>query len=75
MTETQAWRGSQAWLRAAARQPAETTAAAGGAGRLWALLRAGTLLDGMPGPVELAEDDHRRMAARTSQRRAGGARP
>jgi hypothetical protein len=36
-------------------------------GRLWALLRAGALLDRMPGAVELAEDDYPRLAARTRQ--------
>ena len=69
MAVTQPWRASRA--RAAAGQ---APAASGRRGRgrragprLWALLNAQALLNGVPGPpggVALIEDDRRRMASR-----------
>jgi len=65
MSETQAWRISPA-------RTAGASAAAGGRGgrgqvahRLWSLLHAQALLDGMArGPGVVAEDDRQRLAAR-----------
>jgi hypothetical protein len=67
MSETEAWRGARAWTRAAAGRPVRRSAADPRPGRLWALLRARALLDGMPGAADLAEDDRARLAARTRQ--------